>query len=136
MNFCLCGAQAGYPHAHDCPFPYFANDPKQVHKWMTWRTLPDAHIFEVKCYHTDNCKEVTVYVSLRKTGRYNADGKYQIEYLMTANSQLIDGGDQYFPTPLIQPVSLESAIHLVEFFDQFTPEASLEEEDEQTEKDA
>jgi hypothetical protein len=33
MRFCQCGAQPSYPHAQDCPFPYFGEAPAQVEKW-------------------------------------------------------------------------------------------------------
>jgi hypothetical protein len=34
MNFCMCGAEAGYGHASDCPFPLFnCRDPKRQEQW-------------------------------------------------------------------------------------------------------
>lgn len=34
INICACGAQAGYPHRKDCPYPYFGNDPDKLKKWI------------------------------------------------------------------------------------------------------
>ena len=34
MNFCLCGSQSGYPHASDCPFPYYGENQDMVNKWI------------------------------------------------------------------------------------------------------
>lgn len=36
-NVCLCGAQAGYMHASDCPSAYFGNDPERVQAWLEER---------------------------------------------------------------------------------------------------
>jgi hypothetical protein len=33
MSICQCGAQSGYPHAEDCPYPYFFGDDAGVAKW-------------------------------------------------------------------------------------------------------
>ncbi len=32
-QFCLCGAQAGYPHIVDCPFPYFGTLDRKIAEW-------------------------------------------------------------------------------------------------------
>lgn len=32
-NICHCGAQAGYGHAVDCPFPLYDDDPGRVQEW-------------------------------------------------------------------------------------------------------
>ena len=37
QQFCCCGAQPGYPHAPDCPFPYFGRDPKREDEWIVAR---------------------------------------------------------------------------------------------------
>lgn len=34
---CMCGAQAGYMHASDCPFPLFVTDAKRVEAWLKAR---------------------------------------------------------------------------------------------------
>ncbi len=36
-NICMCGAQAGYMHASDCPFPLFVNDPERAAAWLEAR---------------------------------------------------------------------------------------------------
>ena len=33
LNICQCGSQAGYPHAEDCPYPYFRSDEAGATKW-------------------------------------------------------------------------------------------------------
>jgi len=33
MQFCLCGAQPGYPHKPDCPFPYYGRSGQIMGKW-------------------------------------------------------------------------------------------------------
>lgn len=33
MNFCLCGAEAGYLHAADCPRPLYRCSESQQEKW-------------------------------------------------------------------------------------------------------
>ena len=38
MNFCMCGAQAGYPHDPLCPFPLFRGSGEQEQDWRAaWR---------------------------------------------------------------------------------------------------
>lgn len=39
MNICLCGAQDGYPHLPECPFPYYGNDVIIMQKWVTERLV-------------------------------------------------------------------------------------------------
>lgn len=124
MKFCLCGAQAGFPHEPSCPFPYFANDPRMVHKWLAERAMSGFTTFEVKCYRNADCKEVMIYVSLRATGK-RVEGKYQVQYLLSSEGNLIDGGDQFYPSPSTYPVSIESAVYLVGFFDEYVTESSL-----------
>jgi len=36
-NICMCGAQAGYMHAADCPFPLFVADPVRAETWLMAR---------------------------------------------------------------------------------------------------
>lgn len=33
----MCGAQAGYMHASDCPFPLFVTDAQRVEEWLRAR---------------------------------------------------------------------------------------------------
>lgn len=33
LNICQCGAQAGYPHKPDCPWPYFGAAPTICERW-------------------------------------------------------------------------------------------------------
>lgn len=37
MNFCLCGAQAGYPHHPTCPYPLFRCTEQQEDEWLAKR---------------------------------------------------------------------------------------------------
>lgn len=37
MNICQCGAQAGFLHERDCPWPLFTDDPERVARWMEGR---------------------------------------------------------------------------------------------------
>jgi len=39
MNICQCGAQAGYPHAEDCPWPFYGRSTEQVNQWLKARDL-------------------------------------------------------------------------------------------------
>lgn len=39
MQICQCGVQAGYPHAEDCPYPYFPDDQAGVERWDHERGL-------------------------------------------------------------------------------------------------
>lgn len=41
MNICQCGAQAGYKHADNCPFPCYTNELKRMNEWERARTLID-----------------------------------------------------------------------------------------------
>lgn len=34
MNFCLCGAEAGYPHVHTCPRPLYRCSQQQEAAWQ------------------------------------------------------------------------------------------------------
>ena len=35
FNLCLCGAQASYPHAAECPYPlYNCRDDKRADEWF------------------------------------------------------------------------------------------------------
>lgn len=43
FNICMCGAQAGYQHAHDCPYPLFRGTAAQEEAWDKAReALADA----------------------------------------------------------------------------------------------
>lgn len=45
MNFCLCGAEAGYPHAADCPRPLYRCSDSQAARWHADRAaLPPGDI--------------------------------------------------------------------------------------------
>ena len=37
VNICACGAEPGYIHAQDCPFPLYRGDKKIVDKWYDER---------------------------------------------------------------------------------------------------
>lgn len=37
MSICLCGAEAGYPHAPDCPYPLFRGSGQQENEWSAAR---------------------------------------------------------------------------------------------------
>lgn len=37
MNICLCGSEAGYPHAHDCPRPLFRCGEAEEARWLAER---------------------------------------------------------------------------------------------------
>lgn len=37
MNICMCGSEATYPHAPDCPFPYYGMSEKLQQKWLNAR---------------------------------------------------------------------------------------------------
>jgi hypothetical protein len=37
MNICMCGSQAGYPHASDCPKPLFRATTAQEDAWWNER---------------------------------------------------------------------------------------------------
>lgn len=40
MNICQCGTQSGgYPHAEDCPWPYYGRSTEQVNQWQKARQL-------------------------------------------------------------------------------------------------
>jgi hypothetical protein len=45
FNICQCGSQSSYPHAEDCPYPYFFQDEKGVAKW---RAAHANKIFQMK----------------------------------------------------------------------------------------
>lgn len=34
QQFCMCGAQPGYPHDPDCPYPYFGHSESEQYRWM------------------------------------------------------------------------------------------------------
>lgn len=36
---CQCGAQAGYQHRADCPYPLYMDDPDEVAKWESARLI-------------------------------------------------------------------------------------------------
>ncbi len=45
IQICGCGAQAGYPHHHQCPFPYFGTDPIKVARWdREWEAIQRAYL--------------------------------------------------------------------------------------------
>ena len=33
VNICYCGAQAGYPHRDECPYPLFRATPAEEDRW-------------------------------------------------------------------------------------------------------
>ncbi len=33
MSFCMCGAQASYPHESDCPRPLYRGTESMEHQW-------------------------------------------------------------------------------------------------------
>lgn len=37
MNICICGREAGYPHAADCPRPLFRCSETEMKKWYAER---------------------------------------------------------------------------------------------------
>ena len=37
MNICLCGAEATYPHAADCPWPQYRCTDAQADRWQEAR---------------------------------------------------------------------------------------------------
>jgi hypothetical protein len=37
FQICQCGAFPSYPHASDCPFPYFGYSPAIVARWLAAR---------------------------------------------------------------------------------------------------
>jgi len=37
MNVCMCGAQAGFSHAGDCPYPLFRGGAASEQKWLAAR---------------------------------------------------------------------------------------------------
>jgi len=37
MNICLCGAEAGYPHDKDCPYPLYKATHEQYQVWIQAR---------------------------------------------------------------------------------------------------
>ena len=39
MQVCLCGAQPGYPHAHDCPYPFYRGSDTQQDIWYSAREV-------------------------------------------------------------------------------------------------
>lgn len=36
-NICMCGAQAGYPHKWDCPYPYYGSSERCMADWQERR---------------------------------------------------------------------------------------------------
>lgn len=36
-NICCCGAEAGYPHASDCPYPLYRGTEAQYDRWLAAR---------------------------------------------------------------------------------------------------
>lgn len=34
QSFCMCGAQPGYRHSADCPFPYYGQDKGEMDRWQ------------------------------------------------------------------------------------------------------
>ena len=41
-QFCLCGAQPGYLHAADCPYPLFRATEQQAQQWEANRQWKEA----------------------------------------------------------------------------------------------
>ena len=39
MNICYCGSQAGYPHAADCPYPFFRGTVEDEDDWYAARAF-------------------------------------------------------------------------------------------------
>lgn len=37
MNICMCGAQDGYPHAEDCPYPMYKGGALKESQWLDAR---------------------------------------------------------------------------------------------------
>lgn len=44
MQWCMCGAQAGYPHERDCPYPLFVCGHAGAAKWEQDRAALAARI--------------------------------------------------------------------------------------------
>ncbi len=41
-SICQCGAQASYPHAADCPYPYFGENEEKIEAWLAARREMNA----------------------------------------------------------------------------------------------
>jgi hypothetical protein len=54
--WCLCGAQVGYPHKSDCPWPYYGHARAMEEKWLAdrkrLRQLAEEQKEEDACTHT------------------------------------------------------------------------------------
>ena len=42
MNICMCGVQAGYPHAPNCPYPLYHGTETQ---YAAWRRAYENHSY-------------------------------------------------------------------------------------------
>lgn len=54
LNICMCGAQDGYLHHEDCPFPYFGNDTTKIAVWIKQNTDRRKFRLENECMAKKN----------------------------------------------------------------------------------
>ena len=48
MNICVCGAQPGYWHTEDCPYPLYRGTQKQIDAWQAAREVRRLKLAETK----------------------------------------------------------------------------------------
>lgn len=82
FNICLCGSQAGYPHADYCPRPYFGNDEKEIIKWRE-----EYYLAKIKSLQSE-LSAMTAYANKLAKGFPEGMLPKDIEVLKQANAEL------------------------------------------------